>query len=170
LRQPIQATQDDSSSPAAKPIRNRDRNLLVLGNSTCRSPKSRNLLTKKAIKVKCTCGHAFSVALDYRSYFRKNVKLPGTLHRISSDEALSDITITSLSVSGIGFETTSLRHIYINSDFEVEFKLDDNSHTVIRERICIKRISGLTVGAEFTEQDSYNFDLDFYIAPSVTID
>lgn len=131
---------------------------------------SRNLLTKKAIKVKCTCGHAFSVALDYRSFFRKNVKLSGTLHRISSDEILSNITITSLSVSGIGFETTSLSDIYINSSFEVEFKLDDHSHTVIRERICIKRISGLTVGAEFAEHDRYNFDLDFYIAPSVTID
>ena len=131
---------------------------------------SHHLLTKKAIKVKCTCGHAFSVALDYRSYFRKNVKLAGTLHRISSEDILSKITITSLSVSGIGFETTSLSNIYISSKFDVEFKLDDDSHTVIRERICIKRISGLSVGAEFTDQDRYNFDLDFYMAPLVTVD
>ena len=131
---------------------------------------SRNLLTKKAIKVKCTCGHAFRVSLDYRSYFRKNVRLTGTLHRMGCEEIISDITITSLSVSGIGFETKSLSNIYINSRFDVEFKLDDDSYTVIRERICIKRISGLTVGAEFADQDRYIFDLDFYIAPSVTID
>lgn len=129
-----------------------------------------HLLTKKAIKVRCACGHAFKVSLDYRHYFRKNVRLPATLYKLDSDEILSEVTITSLSVNGIGFETTSLHDIYISSRFEIEFKLDDDSERPIRETICIKRITGLMVGAEFTEQDKYCFELDFYMAPSTALD
>jgi hypothetical protein len=140
----------------------------------CSKVKSINathhLLTKKAIKVRCSCGHSFKVSLDYRHYFRKNVRLPATLYKPHSDDILSEVTLTSLSVSGIGFETTSLHDIYISSLFEIEFKLDDNSDTHIRETICIKRITGFVVGAEFTEQDKYCFELDFYLAPSTALD
>ena len=131
---------------------------------------SHQLLTKKAINVKCACGHAFKVSLDYRHYFRKSVHLPATLFKLNSDDIIAEVTVTSLSVSGIGFETKSLENIYISSLFDIEFKLDDNADTLIRERICIKRISGLTVGAEFNEQDKYSFELDFYMPASATMD
>ena len=140
----------------------------------CSKVKSINatphLLTKKAIKVRCSCGHAFKVSLDYRHYFRKNVRLPATLYKVNSDDVLSEVTVTSLSVSGIGFETASLHDIYVGSRFEIVFKLDDDSDVPIRETICIKRITGLTVGAAFTEQDKYCFELDFYMAPSTALD
>ncbi len=127
------------------------------------------LLTKRAIKVKCSCGHSFSVSLDYRRFFRRNVGIPGVLYQAESTKLLCNVTITSLSVSGIGFSTKSLHNIYINSAFEIEFKLDDDSDATIREAIVIRRINGLSVGAEFSEQEKYNYELDFYMSPSLAV-
>ena len=139
----------------------------------CRKMKTINashlLLTKRAIKVKCSCGHSFRVSLDYRHYFRKSVQLPATLYKVHSDDIIAEVTVTSLSVSGLGFEATSLNNIYISSLFEIEFKLDDDSNAIIRERIRIKRINGLIVGAEFSEQDKYSYELDFYMPSSATL-
>ncbi len=130
---------------------------------------SSQLLNKRAIKVKCSCGHSFSVSLDHRRFLRKNIEIPGVLYQADSTELLCNVTITSLSVSGIGFTTKSLHNIYINSAFEIEFKLDDNSDATIREAIAIRRINGLHVGAEFSEQEKYNYELDFYMAPSLAV-
>ncbi|MEE8302195.1 MAG: hypothetical protein V3S24_07150 [Candidatus Tectomicrobia bacterium] len=127
------------------------------------------LLTKRAIKVKCSCGHSFSVSLDYRRFFRRNVEIPGVLYQVGSTEILCNVTITSLSISGVGFTTKSLHNIYINSAFEIEFKLDDDSDATIREAIAIRRINGLHVGAEFSEQEKYNYELDFYMAPPLAV-
>ena len=127
------------------------------------------LLTKRAIKVKCSCGHSFSVSLDHRRFTRKNIEIPGVLYQAESTEILCNVTITSLSVSGIGFTTKSLHNIYIDSAFEIEFKLDDDPDATIREAIVIRRISGLNVGAEFSEQEKYNYELDFYMAPSLAV-
>ena len=139
----------------------------------CRKMKtinaSHHLLTKRAIKVKCSCGHSFRVSLDYRHHFRKSVQLPATLYKVNSDDIIDEVTVTSLSVSGLGFEATSLNNIYISSFFEIEFKLDDDSDAIIRERIRIKRINGLIVGAEFSEQDKYSYELDFYMPSSATL-
>lgn len=130
---------------------------------------SHHLILKKAIKVRCSCSHSFKVSLDYRHHFRKSVQLQATLYKLNSDDIVAEVTVTSLSVSGIGFEAASLHNIYISSRFEIEFKLDDDSDAIIREKICIKRINGFIVGAEFSEQDKYSYELDFYIPSSSTL-
>lgn len=131
---------------------------------------SHQLLTKRSIKVKCACGYSFRVSLDHRHYFRKSVQLPATLYKLDSDEILAEVTVTSISVSGIGFESKSLHNIYISSLFDIKFKLDDDSDSILKERIRIKRISGLNIGAEFVEQDKYSFELDFFMPSSATLD
>jgi hypothetical protein len=48
------------------------------------------------------------------------------------------------------------------------FRLDDASKVVIGEDIVVRTIRPpQTVGAAFCDQRHYNFDLDFYLIPSI---
>ena len=123
---------------------------------------SNNRVTTKPIRVKCNCGHGFSIVLEYRNYHRKIVSIPGKLFPLQARDEI-DIVITSLSVVGVGFEIKSAFSLRINDVYQIVFTLDDSSDSTIREEVIIRRVNGRNVGAEFFDQEKYNFELDFYI-------
>jgi predicted RNA-binding Zn-ribbon protein involved in translation (DUF1610 family) len=124
---------------------------------------SKHRILKNPVRVKCHCGHSFSVSLEYRRYHRKKVNIPGKLLDPSSKKEIDDVIITSLSVAGVGFEVKSFNYIKVGDVFEIVFTLDDDFGSTIREAIVVRRVDKNSIGAEFCDQDKYNHELDFYI-------
>jgi hypothetical protein len=133
----------------------------------CRKAKTINVanqrITQKPIRVKCQCGHSFSIVLEYRRYHRKTVNFPGKIFSRQSGNPLDDILVTSLSVVGIGFEIKSPLGLRLEDAYDIMFTLDDDFASAVREEVIIKRIEGNYIGAEFADQDKYHFELDFYL-------
>ncbi|MGE3540572.1 MAG: hypothetical protein AB7N91_24420 [Candidatus Tectimicrobiota bacterium] len=118
----------------------------------------------RALKVKCSvCGRIFHVRFDFRRYHRLSVQLVGKLLRLNTQEEIEAITVTSLSVGGIGFLLENPQEVQCGQRYGVSFHLDDAQHSLICEDILVKRIEGNFIGAEFYQSDKYNYELDFYI-------
>jgi hypothetical protein len=123
------------------------------------------ILGGKSLKVKCkTCEKTFHIKFDFRRHQRIDVNLPGKLLSLPWRRKVADITVISLSVSGIGFTMQNHEKLAIGSIYDLNFCLDDDNNSTICEEIVIRRMAGLFVGAEFYHNDRYNYDLDFYIA------
>jgi hypothetical protein len=116
-------------------------------------------------KVKCVCGTIFHVQFDLRKYPRITVSLRGEIFQPGQKKKISDIMIKSLSVGGIGFETSSEMLFRKGDRLEVVFSLDDDTQAVIREEIVVKNVQKAFIGAEFAHKEKYNYELDFYLAP-----
>jgi hypothetical protein len=123
---------------------------------------SNDRVITKPIRVKCNCGYSFSIVLEYRNYHRKIVNIPGKLFHLQT-RAETDIVVTSVSVVGVGFELKSAFSLRVNDVHQIVFTLDDSTDSTIREEVIIRRINGKNIGAEFFDQEKYNFELDFYI-------
>src|SRR2546428_7548501 len=54
--------------------------------------------------------------------------------------------------------------INIGDVFDIQFVLNDDRQSIIREEVTIRRTNGHFVGAEFSHQDKYKYELDFYIS------
>lgn len=121
------------------------------------------LIVKATVNVKCSCGHRFAISLERRKFERKDVCLPGKLYEVGSSNAICDVTITSVSPSGLAFKTDLCANIDLDSILEIEMPLGD-SGMVAREQLSIKHVNRSCIGAEFS-QEQYNYDLDFYFTP-----
>jgi hypothetical protein len=130
---------------------------------------SKDRIPLKPIRVKCNCGYSFSIILEYRQYQRKVVSIPGKLlHRATGDE-IAEIVVTSVSVVGIGFDLRSPALVTENEVYRVVFTLDDSFESTIHEEIVVTRISGKSIGAEFGDQEKYNYELDFYVMSQLSL-
>lgn len=81
---------------------------------------------------------------------RKSVSLTATLYSINSNHALFNVTLTSLSASGLSFESNASGHLAVGGKLEIEFPLGD-AGMIAREAITIKHLRDDGVGAEFVE-------------------
>lgn len=125
-------------------------------------------LGKKSLKVKCgTCNKIFHVKFDLRHYHRIDVDFPGKLFHVHSEKAIDEITITSLSLGGVGLMINRDLTIKHGDIYSIKFQLDDEDRSVICEDIIIKRVDGRFVGAEFYHSEKYSHELDFYIADAL---
>lgn len=76
------------------------------------------------------------------------------------------IVVKDLSRQGLGFDVLSRMPFKVGDLLMVEFKLDNDSQTVIRKDVKVQLISGETVGAEFYSMDPqnvYDKELGFYL-------
>jgi hypothetical protein len=117
----------------------------------------------KSLKVKCKCSHVAEIICEFRKFPRAKVNLKGKLFNLSTQEALGDVTVDSLSLGGIGFLLHSALTVHKGDVFELVFTLDNAEQSVLREEIAVKRIHGNAIGVEFRDKEKYNHELDFYI-------
>jgi hypothetical protein len=92
------------------------------------------------------------------------VHFTGKLVRLHPPEALGNVTIISLSIGGLSFIFTKNIPINTGDVFDIQFALDDDCRSMIHEEIVIRRTNGHVIGAEFTNHDTYKYELDFYIS------
>jgi len=122
-------------------------------------------LGEKSLKVKCsTCQKTFQIRFDFRRYHRINVTLPGKICALDTGEEVSEVTVISLSVGGVGFLLLNDQHqTSLGAHYTISFQLDDDQHATVCEEIVVRRCYDRFVGAEFYPVDQYNYELDFYI-------
>ena len=134
----------------------------------CGKSKQINLLhflhVTNDIKVRCPCGAMFDVFFEKRKFPRKKVHLTGTLLTHPSHEQLGPVTVTSLSMLGVGF-TTTLEGLTVGETFTITFALDDTRQSWVEDDIILRHKRHTTFGARFVDDDQYSHNLDFYLMP-----
>ena len=120
---------------------------------TARHIKVSDKFLHKVVRINCFCQHRFPVIFEKRSSYRKGVILLGTCWNYSNEK--HHMSVTSLSNTGIGFETTRKPQFKVGDVIRVRFMLDDSRRSWIDEEVAIKRVDGRKVGAEFSRLGEY---------------
>jgi hypothetical protein len=120
------------------------------------------------LKVKCAaCATVVHVRFEFRRHHRIAVRLPGTLLQCGTKHMRASLTVTSLSVSGVGCMLHTPLPVRSGEHYDIIFYLDDADHTLIFETITIRRVQDGEVGAEFCLGDAYHSALDFYLTAAL---
>jgi len=108
------------------------------------------------IRVRCPCGHRYSVDLDRRQYYRAVVKLPGVVFSMvrSIKKERRPMNVTDLSRSGLRFQLTQEGAIAVGDRLYVEFMLNDVGRTLIGKEVRVRKVKGKEIGAEFVSTDA----------------
>jgi len=141
--------------------------------------------TKHAIKVKCTCGHSFTVRLDFRKHYRKpadlegfyakkDVDLTGYYVNLSQGEDWDDAVlqrrsvncrIVNISQGGIGLKPIGLHAIKEKDELRVRFFLDDKKKSMVDRNVLVVLVENNHIGCQFTEPVDHDKVLGFYLLP-----
>jgi hypothetical protein len=126
-------------------------------------------LRKTFLHVQCrVCDRVCALRFDVRSHSRITVALPGQLLQLNTRQTLDTITVTSLSVAGMGFLTTPQVRCHPGERYDVVFCLNDQARSLVFEEIVIARIEGQMVGATFCPQASYPHTLDLSLLAAMS--
>ncbi|PNX50577.1 MAG: hypothetical protein BV456_06240 [Thermoplasmata archaeon M8B2D] len=132
----------------------------------CGSEKNINVFkfkdTHKRLKAKCKCGEVFPIELEFRRYYRKEVRLAGEYFFQEKDER-GDILIEDISMTGIKFSTLKPHNISKDDTVELKFTLNNQRKTEIQTLVKIKWINDRNVGAQFIDLKHFKQDLVFYL-------
>ena len=132
----------------------------------CKSEKNIDVTnfkdTHKKLKAKCQCGEVYRLTLEFRKYFRRNVRLPGEYFSQEKDEK-GEIIIEDISMTGIRFASLKPHNIAKDDVIELKFILDNPARTEIEELVKIIWIIDRTVGVQFNDPKSLEKDLGFYL-------
>lgn len=115
------------------------------------------------VKVKCRCGHQFTVALEKRKKYRKNTNLPGTYVSLTSDSDKGVMTVMDISTTGLKLKLNVERDFKIGDVLKVEFNLDDKRRTHIEKKVVVQNISDHFVGVAFAPNQPDDPALGFYL-------
>jgi PilZ domain len=118
--------------------------------------------TQKRLKAKCKCGETHRFTIEFRTKYRKDVRLPGEYIAQEKKEK-GEIIIRELSLTGIRFESLKPHQISTDDTLEVKFKLDNPLRKEIRKLVKVIWIKDRIVGAHYTETKFYEKDLGFYM-------
>jgi hypothetical protein len=109
------------------------------------------------LKCKCSCGHVYRVLVERRRHFRKPVNLVGMFfyqnHEGHPVKGL--IKVLDISQSGMRFSVNSVPDFKVGDKLVVEFTLDDEEHSQIRETGTVRRIQTNIIGLSFKNTDHY---------------
>ena len=118
--------------------------------------------THKRLKAKCKCGEVFRFILDFRKYYRKNVRLSGEYFVQGKDEK-GEIIIKDISITGINFETLKPHNFSKGDLIELKITLDTPIRMEVHTLVKILWIIDRNVGANFKDPKSLEKDLRFYL-------
>ena len=118
--------------------------------------------THKRLKAQCQCGEVFRFTLDFRKYYRKNVRLAGEYFVQEKDEK-GEILIQDISKTGIRFATLEPHNFSKDDLVELKFALDDLMIMEVHTLVKILWILDRSVGAQFNDPKLLEIDLGFYL-------
>ena len=113
--------------------------------------------TAVRLKCKCSCGNSYRVLLERRRHFRKPVNLVGMyfFQGGKGTPVKGLIKIRDISQSGIQFSVNSMPEFEVGDKLTIEFTLDDDERSQIREAGIVQRIESNIVGLDFKTTDHY---------------
>ncbi len=133
-------------------------NLVTFTCPKCEQPRVVDLAdhpelekTDKA-KVKCPCGHKYSVSIERRKQYRVETNFAGEFKQIVDTGEIDRglMTVLDMSRTGLKIRLNVKRDLKVGDTLSLEFRLDDSQRTLIQKEVVIKKIFGLEVGVEFT--------------------
>jgi hypothetical protein len=109
------------------------------------------------LKCKCNCGHTYRVLVERRRHFRKAVNWTGMYYFKTGGGAPIKglIRIRDISRSGIRFSVNNMPEFEEGDKLIVEFTLDDEERSQVREEGIVRRIQSNIVGLQFKTIDHY---------------
>jgi hypothetical protein len=109
------------------------------------------------LKCKCNCGHTYRVLVERRRHFRKAVNWTGIYYFKTRGGAQIKglIRIRDISRSGIRFSVNNMPEFKVGDNLIVEFTLDDDERSQVREEGVVRRIQSNIVGLKFKTIDHY---------------
>ena len=130
--------------------------------------KYKDLNKSVRLNIKCPCGNSYSVVLERRRHYRKEVGLPGTYTFSPPERARQKgaVTVKDLSRSGLKLVFKTMPELELGSILDVEFRLDDKRKSLIRKKVVVRRLGGPSVGVEFEsfdQSDPSDNALGFYL-------
>jgi hypothetical protein len=117
------------------------------------------------IKVKCPCGHNYTVTLERRKQYRKEVNFSGSYTHLKLSEK-GTMNVKDISRTGLKLKLNLKRDYQVGDKMMVEFHLDDMQRTLIKKEVIIRKVYENTYGTEFTSVDpsnAYDKALGFYM-------
>lgn len=113
------------------------------------------------LKIRCKCGHTYTVALDRRKFFRKGTDFYGTYVKVrfsgtvyqEKTGVVGQMTVTDLSRGGLRFQVKGKMNLASGDTVQMEFHLDDRNRSRIRKRGNVRSAADSSVGVEFTMVD-----------------
>ncbi len=117
------------------------------------------------LKIKCKCGHSFTVQLEFRLHIRKQTKLRGICKFSSTGTGVWEVILVNLSLGGVCLELRGNHGLTIGDKGILKFTLDDRKATAITKQITVKGITTNLIRCEFVEDRAYQKALGFYLMP-----
>ena len=110
------------------------------------------------IKCSCSCGNSFTVKLEKRKFYRKDIELVGRYISLTqeSNEMRGSIKIIDISQSGLMFKTNIKHDLKIGDKLMVEFILEKKQEKFISKKGVIRRIIDKKVGIQFDTTEHYD--------------
>lgn len=141
-----------------------DSNIITLICPDCNASKNADVSKYKKLeksvklKIKCNCGSSYSVVLERRRHYRKDVNFAGefVLRFSGGQHQKGTMTVVDISRGGIKMKFMALPRVKIGSKFNVAFHLDDKQQTLIRKEVVVRNIIEHCISAEFSTIDSSN--------------
>lgn len=120
---------------------------------------------RHVVKIKCKCGHAFSLQLEFRQFFRKDTDLQGVYDLTPPARGGGVATIVNLSLTGACFEVRGLHGLQTGNKGSLVFTLDNRKETVLYRQVIIRSVDGNRIGCEFVDERAFDKELGFYLLP-----
>ena len=121
--------------------------------------------TKWPVKIHCTCGNTYNVIVEKRKFCRKETRFDGTYSTASTPDNWWKMIVKNISVQGCGFDTPNQTLLNADEEIRIEFKLDDDKNSLIRERAIIHFRYKNYVSCKFIEQPGvFDTELESYMS------
>ena len=130
--------------------------------------KNKTLARAVKVRVKCPCGHVYSVQLERRRHYRKETDLPGAFFRLKSGKKIGhgSMVVKDISRSGLRCKLNSRINLKVGDTILVEFHLDDRQRSHIKKEAVVRIITNNEIGVEFSSMDPSDISdkrLGFYL-------
>jgi hypothetical protein len=145
-----------------------DRNQAVISCSQCGKRKTLEipdtLLVRDRVRVRCACSHSFTVEVERRKHYRKDVHLRGQYRREKPAADAGEMVVEDVSHGGIAFRVLSQHQLQVGDFLCLQFTLDDARKSVVMRNVTVRWVDRSCIGAAFCDP-AFNKDLAFYLMP-----
>ncbi|SHF23845.1 PilZ domain-containing protein [Desulfacinum infernum DSM 9756] len=153
------------SEPVKKVYVSQDNSAIVICEACGRTKKLVNIQEEqpgKKIRVHCGCGANFTIILERRRYYRKQVYLPGYYAK-TSVPGEHPMIVRDISLGGLRFETVEEHDLRKGDVVRVRFRLDNPDRTSITRPVIVRYAGHKVVGTEYFKDDPVDRALGAYL-------
>jgi len=120
--------------------------------------------SRHTITVRCRCQQIFTVLLDFRRHYRKQISLTGSYEIINQGGIGGGlIHLYNISRGGGGFSISGLHRIKKDQELLLEFQLNDKMKTVLKKQVVVKSVHQNNIGCQFMDNVEMERALGFFL-------